>query len=513
MGSVTGLGWPAGNQRPPASGLGWPADPPQSAGRTRPAGAAGPEAQPGDRSSATDYGTAAPPVPGTSVSRPPPEPSAAGPHGQEEGLAEQGDDGRWQLLTSPSPPRTTAIDLRAEATVRPLPSSAVRAAAPLAAPSGSVGRGGEPIERWGGAGEGAGSDSSAGLAPQGRGRDPETGSAAATTSPPVAAGEAIPPEEASAPPHVSRETPATAEGEKCASSAPLLGAGDLGRLVPVPRPLRTRVLTVANQKGGVGKTTSTVNLAAALALLGARVLVLDLDPQGNASTALGVPHERGVPSLYDVLIGGTPLAEVVVPAAGLPGVECAPATIDLAGAEIELVPMVARETRLARALSAYQHQRGLSGAPRLDYVFIDCPPSLGLLTVNALTAAEELLIPVQCEYYALEGVGQLLSHIELIAGHLNPALHVSTVLLTMFDARTRLAAQVADEVRRHFGPLVLRTTIPRAVRISEAPSYGQTVLTYDPASSGALCYLAAARELAAREGAAAGEPGRRESAR
>ncbi|HEX4699037.1 MAG TPA: ParA family protein [Actinomycetes bacterium] len=283
---------------------------------------------------------------------------------------------------------------------------------------------------------------------------------------------------------------------RAAETALRVLAGRVGD--PLPAPAETRVLTVANQKGGVGKTTTTVNLAAALALQGLEVLVVDLDPQGNASTALGVEHHAEVPSVYDVLIEGRPLAEVVAPVEGIAGLWCAPATIDLAGAEIELVSLVARETRLHKALSAYQEWTTVNDRARADYVLIDCPPSLGLLTLNALVAAPEVLIPIQCEYYALEGVGQLLRNVELVKAHLNPGLHVSTVLLTMYDARTRLAAQVADEVRTHFPDTVLRTTIPRSVRISEAPSYGQTVMTYDPGSTGALSYLEAAREMAVR---------------
>ncbi|EFG07975.1 Partitioning or sporulation protein [Streptomyces clavuligerus] len=258
----------------------------------------------------------------------------------------------------------------------------------------------------------------------------------------------------------------------------------------LPRPVQKRVMVVANQKGGVGKTTTTVNLAASLALHGARVLVIDLDPQGNASTALGIDHHAEVPSIYDVLVESKPLAEVVQPVPDVEGLFCAPATIDLAGAEIELVSLVARESRLQRAIQAYEQP--------LDYILIDCPPSLGLLTVNAMVAGAEVLIPIQCEYYALEGLGQLLRNVDLVRGHLNPTLHVSTILLTMYDGRTRLASQVAEEVRSHFGEEVLRTSIPRSVRISEAPSYGQTVLTYDPGSSGALSYLEAAREIALR---------------
>jgi len=265
--------------------------------------------------------------------------------------------------------------------------------------------------------------------------------------------------------------------------------GVRGGRQPWPRPPRCRIMTIANQKGGVGKTTTAVNLAASLAQHGSRVLVVDLDPQGNASTALDVAHHVGVPSVYDVLVDDRPLAEVVRPAGDMPGLYCAPATIDLAGAEIELVPVVARELRLARALKAYDMSD-------LDYVLVDCPPSLGLLTLNALVAAEEVLLPIQCEYYALEGVQQLLNTAELVRVNFNPGLHVSTVLLTMYDGRTRLASDVADDVRAHFGASVLSTIIPRSVRVSEAPSRGQSVISYDPASSGAIAYTEAARELA-----------------
>jgi len=256
-------------------------------------------------------------------------------------------------------------------------------------------------------------------------------------------------------------------------------------------------MTVANQKGGVGKTTTTVNVAAALAQAGSTVLVIDLDPQGNASTALGIEHHAEVPSVYDVLVDGQPLGGVVQECPDVPGLFCVPATIDLAGAEIELVSLVARETRLQRAVSAYLEER-LATGEQLDYVLIDCPPSLGLLTVNAFVAGSEVFIPIQCEYYALEGVSQLLKNIELIRNHLNPQLHVSTILLTMYDGRTRLSSQVADEVREHFPREVLPTTIPRSVRVSEAPSFGETVMTYDPVSSGALAYLEAASAIAAR---------------
>ena len=270
------------------------------------------------------------------------------------------------------------------------------------------------------------------------------------------------------------------------------------RLRPaLPRPSETRILVVANQKGGVGKTTSTVNLAAGLAQLGQRVLVIDLDPQGNASTALGIDHHRGVPSTYDALVDGVPLSEVVASSPDIAGLYVVPATIDLAGAEIELVAMDAREQRLRRAISGHPWVGSAqdAGVDRFDFVLIDCPPSLGLLTLNALVAGAEMMIPIQAEYYALEGLGQLLETVEMVRKHLNPALVVSTILVTMYDARTRLAAGVAGEVREHFGAQVLKTNIPRSVRVSEAPSYGQTVMTYDPGSPGALSYLEAAREI------------------
>ena len=263
---------------------------------------------------------------------------------------------------------------------------------------------------------------------------------------------------------------------------------------PLPRPSRTRVMVVANQKGGVGKTTTTVNMAAALAQGGLRVLVVDLDPQGNASTALSIDHHRGTLSTYDAIVDGTPLSEIVQQSPEIEHLFVVPATIDLAGAEIELVSMVAREGRLRKALHAHP-QILAETEDRFDYVLIDCPPSLGLLTLNALVAGDEMLIPIQAEYYALEGLGQLLETVDMVRQHLNPRLVVSTILVTMYDARTRLAAGVADEVREHFGEQVLRTSIPRSVRVSEAPSYGQTVMTYDPASPGALSYLEAAREI------------------
>ncbi len=268
----------------------------------------------------------------------------------------------------------------------------------------------------------------------------------------------------------------------------------------LPRPDATRVVVVANQKGGVGKTTTTVNVAAALAQLGQRVLVIDLDPQGNASTALSVEHHRGVPSTYDALVDGVPLSEVATPCPDIANLFVVPATIDLAGAEIELVSLVARENRLHRAIQGHPlvGSRAEIGDDCYDFVLIDCPPSLGLLTLNALVAGAEMMIPIQAEYYALEGLGQLLETVEMVRAHLNPRLAVSTILVTMYDARTRLAAGVAEEVRAHFGDRVVKTAIPRSVRVSEAPSYGQTVMTYDPGSPGALSYLEAAREIATK---------------
>ncbi|GGP03097.1 ParA family protein [Nonomuraea glycinis] len=283
---------------------------------------------------------------------------------------------------------------------------------------------------------------------------------------------------------VSRETP-VAQLPAQAGDAPDRADGSW------PKPARCRVIAVANQKGGVGKTTTSVNIAAALSMNGERVLVVDLDPQGNASTALATEHRGDIPDVYQVLVDDLPLADIIKQVPEMPNLYCAPATIDLAGAEIELVSLVAREARLRRALAAYE---GID----FDYIIIDCPPSLGLLTVNALVAADEVMIPIQCEYYALEGLGQLLRNVDLIKAHLNPTLRLSTIVLTMYDGRTRLASQVADEVRAHFGDTVLRTVIPRSVRLSEAPSYGQSVMTYDPGSSGAMAYMDAAREIAHR---------------
>jgi len=257
-------------------------------------------------------------------------------------------------------------------------------------------------------------------------------------------------------------------------------------MAPLPR---TRVITVANQKGGVGKTTTAVNIGAALAMGGLKVLLIDLDPQGNASTAFNVAHDEGIPGSYEVLVAGASLASVKQRAEGYPHLDVVPAGVDLAGAEIDLVELERREFRLRDAINALVERE------RYDYIVVDCPPSLGLLTLNALIAAHELLIPIQCEYYALEGLTQLIKIISLVTENTNPELHIGAILLTMFDGRTRLAHDVASTVRTHFPNEVLTTVIPRAVRVSEAPSYGQSVMTYDMSSPGALAYLAAAREL------------------
>ncbi len=254
---------------------------------------------------------------------------------------------------------------------------------------------------------------------------------------------------------------------------------------PSSRPL-PRVIAVANQKGGVGKTTTTVNLGACLADIGYRVLVVDLDPQGNASTGLGINIRGLQASMYDVILSDVPI-EDCVEASSVRNLFVAPASLDLAGAEIELVPAFSREMRLKNALQEVRDD--------YDYVLIDCPPSLGLLTINAMAAATEVLVPIQCEYYALEGLGQLLRNVGLVTKNLNPSLDVSTIVLVMYDARTKLSDQVAKEVRAHFGEKVCRIMIPRTVRLSEAPSFGQPIIAFDPSSRGAVAYKELAKEV------------------
>jgi chromosome partitioning protein len=286
------------------------------------------------------------------------------------------------------------------------------------------------------------------------------------------------------PPAVGAPEPALLS--RLSSAAKELGAThDLGRPPKQRLPL-PRVLAIANQKGGVGKTTTAVNLGAALAELGYRVLVVDLDPQGNATTGLGVNARNLDSSIYDVILHDLPIEDCIEPT-NLRNLFLVPATIDLAGAEIELVPVFSRELRLKRAIATVLDD--------FDFVLIDCPPSLGLLTVNALAAAYEVAVPIQCEYYALEGLGQLLSNIERVRANLNPSLSVSTIIMTMYDARTRLAEQVVDEVRSHFGDRVCRSIVPRTVRLSEAPSFGQPIIVFDPSSRGATAYRELAKEV------------------
>lgn len=247
-----------------------------------------------------------------------------------------------------------------------------------------------------------------------------------------------------------------------------------------------RVMAIANQKGGVGKTTTTVNLGACLAELGHRTLLIDLDPQGNASTGLGIENRGLEHSMYHVMLHDEPIENVIEPT-DIKNLFVAPASLDLAGAEIELVPAFSREQRLKHALEAVMDD--------YDYILIDCPPSLGLLTVNGLAAAKEVLVPIQCEYYALEGLGLLLRNVEMVKKNLNRDLDVSTILCVMYDARTKLSDQVVTEVRSYFGSKVLRSVIPRTVRLSEAPSFGQPITTFDSSSRGALAYRDAAREV------------------
>lgn len=261
-----------------------------------------------------------------------------------------------------------------------------------------------------------------------------------------------------------------------------------------PKPSYTRVIAVANQKGGVGKTTTAVNLAAAFAERGTKVLVLDMDPQGNASTGLGIRHPEGSLSIYDVIEGRATMAQAVRQSPIYPSMDVVPSTIDLSGAELEIATLDNRVNLLRDALAAYLRQAG----KRYEYVFIDCAPSLGLLVLNSLNAAEEVLIPIQAEYYALEGLGQLINTIRLVQQNFNPSLTISMMLVTMFDRRTSLSREVYEQVRQHYPDIVLKTVIPRAVRVSEAPSHAEPAISYAPRSSGAVAYREAALEIALR---------------
>lgn len=302
--------------------------------------------------------------------------------------------------------------------------------------------------------------------------DPDAEQANADHAATPDAAEGTSPEEPAAPRHV--EVPKDLEAQEHVLHRP-----------HHERPL-PRIMAIANQKGGVGKTTTAVNLGASLAELGYRTLVVDLDPQGNASTGLGIDPRSLEVTMYDVLLDEAPL-EDCVEASSVKNLFVAPSNLDLAGAEIELVPAFSRELRLRNALELVLED--------YDFVLIDCPPSLGLLTVNALAAASEVLVPIQCEYYALEGLGQLLRNVDLVQRNLNRALEVSAIALVMYDARTKLAEQVAGEVREHFGDTVCRTVVPRTVRISEAPSFGQPITTFDPTSRGAIAYRELAKEV------------------
>jgi len=302
-----------------------------------------------------------------------------------------------------------------------------------------------------------------------------------------------PPDVAAAPIEASPEAaPTTTSGEEATPlsdptsiAPPMPGRGPTAVVRPLPR-----IMAIANQKGGVGKTTTAVNLGAALAELGYRVLVVDLDPQGNATTGLGINARNLQSSIYDVLLNELRLDDCIEPTA-VRNLFLAPATIDLAGAEIELVPAFSRELRLRRALVELGEE--------YDFTMIDCPPSLGLLTVNGLAAATEVVVPIQCEYYALEGLSQLLRNVELVKRNLNPALDLGAIILTMYDARTKLSDQVTKEVRQHFGAKVCRNIVPRTVRLSEAPSFGQPIIVFDSTSRGAIAYRELAKEVSGGE--------------
>jgi chromosome partitioning protein len=303
---------------------------------------------------------------------------------------------------------------------------------------------------------------------------------------PVVESEPSPPPDPESPSEVALPEPVSGGAEEVSDSPTEVETDPARQVQSASGNSLPRVMAVANQKGGVGKTTTSVNLGAALAELGFRVLVIDLDPQGNATTGLGIDARNFEISMYDVLMRDASLEDCVEPTS-MKNLFVAPATIALAGAEIELVPAFSRELKLKKSIE--------SVIDDFDYVLIDCPPSLGLITVNALAAADEVLVPIQCEYYALEGLSQLMRNVHMVASNLNPTLDISTIVLTMYDARTKLADQVANEVRLHFGPKVCRNVIPRTVRLSEAPSFGQPITAFDPASRGAIAYRELAKEV------------------
>ncbi len=353
---------------------------------------------------------------------------------------------------APPPPAPEAVQTAPEGPTTPSESSPASAAG---ADNGAPASGSEPAE--------------------------EVPVAAAAPSPPVVTEPETAAAPASAPPAVAPPAPATMRPPSIGDEATELLNGSK----PVPREL-PRVMAVANQKGGVGKTTTTVNLGAALAEMDYRVLVIDLDPQGNATTGLGVEARNFELSMYDVIMRDQPLEDCIEPTS-VKNLFVAPATIDLAGVEIELVPAFSRELKLKRAIATVVDD--------FDFILIDCPPSLGLITVNGLAAADEVLVPIQCEYYALEGLSQLLRNVNLVSTNLNQTLEVTTIVLTMYDARTRLSVDVANEVREHFSERVCRSVIPRTVRLSEAPSFGQPITVFDPASRGAVAYRELAKEV------------------
>ncbi len=313
---------------------------------------------------------------------------------------------------------------------------------------------------------------------------------ASSESDPVSSDTAPPSPEEAATGEVDSSSPADA-GSPPSGATSAVAPAPTGAAAPPTSPIAQgrplpRVMAIANQKGGVGKTTTAVNLGACLAELGYRTLVVDLDPQGNASTGLGVNTRALESSMYDVLLNDTPL-EDCIEGASVRNLFVAPASLDLAGAEIELVPAFSREMKLHNAIEAVKDD--------YDFILIDCPPSLGLLTINAMAAATEVVVPIQCEYYALEGLSQLLRNVDLVQRNLNSVLEVSAIILVMYDARTKLSDQVAGEVRLHFGDKVCRQIVPRTVRISEAPSFGQPIITFDPSSRGAIAYRQLAKEV------------------